>query len=126
MATKRIIPVQPEQPGPKQVTIQAEPVLGPDQEKHARRLGRAIRIVSAAQVIIATAIILAICYVGKTILVTLMVSVLLAFILAPVVNWLERIRLPRWLGALFAILLLLAITYSVTYFFYNRALQFIE
>jgi len=126
MATKRIIPDSSQQPGPKEVKIQAEPVLDSGQEKSARRLGVAVQIVSASQVIIAGAVVLAICYVGKLVLVTLMVSVLLAFILAPLVNGLERIFLPRWLAAFLAILLLLAITYGASYFFYNRAIQFVE
>ena len=126
MSTKRVIPEKPQQLGPQEVKPDAEVVLSPDEEKQTRRTGRAIQIVSAAQFIIAFAVVVAICYVAKSVLVTLMVSVLLAFILAPIVNGLERIKLPHWLASTVAILLLLGITYGASYFFYNRAVQFIQ
>ena len=77
-----------------------------------------------AQLLVATAVILAVCYVAKLVLVTLMVSVLLAFVLAPLVSVLERCRIPRPAGALVAILVLLAATYGASYFFYSRAVSF--
>lgn len=125
MSSKRVVPQQPKQLGPQEVKSKAEVVVRSDQEKQARRTAQAVRIVSAAQVTIAMAVVLAICYVGKLVLITLMLSILLAFILAPLVNWLERIHLSRWLASALAILLLLGITYGASYFFYNRAVQFI-
>jgi predicted PurR-regulated permease PerM len=65
--------------------------------------------------------ILALCYYGETVLVIMLVSVLLAFILAPVVDLLIRIRLPRGLAALLAILLFLAAIGGVFYYSYNQA-----
>jgi predicted PurR-regulated permease PerM len=67
---------------------------------------------------------LAICYVGKLVLITLMVSVLLAFLLEPLVSLLERIRIPRPAGAFVAVLLLLAAIYGGSYFLYGRAVSF--
>src|SRR5213079_2521971 len=52
--------------------------------------------------------ILAICYFGEETLVTILVSVLLAFILAPVADLFTRLRLPRWLAAAIAVGLLIA------------------
>jgi predicted PurR-regulated permease PerM len=65
-----------------------------------------------------------ICYFGKLVLVTLLVSILLTFMLEPIVGLLERLRLPRPLGALFAVLLLMGALYGISYFFYNRAVSF--
>ena len=71
--------------------------------------------------IIGIAGILALCYYGETVLVIMLVSVLLAFILAPIVDFLMRIRLPRSLAAFVAILLLLGAVAGVFYYSYNQA-----
>lgn len=125
MSSKRIVPPQPQKLGPQEVKPSAEAVIRSEHEVSQRR-ARALQIVSAAQLIIALAVVLALFYMGRAVLVTLMVSVLVAFILAPLVNWLERVSLPRWLASFLAILLLLVITYGASYFFYNRAVAFIE
>lgn len=65
--------------------------------------------------------ILALCYYGETVLVIMLVSVLLAFILAPIVDLLMRIRLPRGLAAFVAIMLLLASVAGIVYYSYNQA-----
>jgi predicted PurR-regulated permease PerM len=79
---------------------------------------------SGAQVIIAIAVVLGICYVGKLVLVVLLVSVLIAFMLGPIVEGLERVKVPRPVGAFIAILLVLALVWGGTYFFYSRAVSF--
>src|SRR3984885_1839350 len=65
--------------------------------------------------------ILALCYFGESVLVVMLVSVLLAFILAPIVDLFSYIRLPRSLSAGIAILLLFAALCGVVYFSYNQA-----
>jgi predicted PurR-regulated permease PerM len=87
---------------------------------------RAERIQTSAQVIVATAVVLALCSVAKPVLIVLLVSVLLAFTLAPIVDGLQRIRVPRSLGAVVALLMLLAVLYGMTYLFYNRAIAFVH
>ena len=110
MATRRITPPEPpSEDGPQLVPAP-----------------RSSRIGSGAQIIVATAVVLVMCYLGKLVLVTLLVSILLAFVLEPVVGLFERIRLPRSLGAFLAILLLLGVTYGASYFFYNRAVSFVQ
>jgi predicted PurR-regulated permease PerM len=52
------------------------------------------------------------------------VAILLAFVLEPLVGWLGRIRLPRPVGALVAVTLLVCLAGSLTFFFYNRAVGF--
>jgi predicted PurR-regulated permease PerM len=54
--------------------------------------------------IIAAGIVVAFCYWASTVLVTLVVSVLMAYFLDPVVNWLEDWHIPRALGALIVVL----------------------
>lgn len=79
---------------------------------------------TAAQVVIAVGVIFAIFYTGRLFLVTVMVSVLIAFLLEPAVNGLERLRLPRPAGALLAVVLALGLAGMATYFLYNRAVEF--
>src|SRR5271165_2043356 len=64
---------------------------------------------------------LALCYFGESVLVVMLVSMLLAFILAPIVDLLTYLRFPRSLAAAIAILLLLAALVGIVYFSYNQA-----
>ncbi len=63
---------------------------------------------------------LAFCYYGEGVLVVMLVSVLMAFILAPIVDLQSYLRIPRGLGAAVAILLLIAVLVGVVYFSYNQ------
>jgi predicted PurR-regulated permease PerM len=75
---------------------------------------------------IAVGVILTLCYVGKLVLIVLLVSILLAFILAPVADFLGILRLPRGLASLVAVLLLLTLLYGLTYATYNQAMNFAQ
>ena len=75
---------------------------------------------------IAVGVILALCYVAKLVLIVLLVSILLAFVLAPVVDFLGMLRLPRGVASLIAVLLLLALLYTLTYASYNEAANFVQ
>jgi predicted PurR-regulated permease PerM len=123
MATNRIIPPAAEQLRPQEVP-EAPKDAKELHRQEQRELGRALHAGSVAQIMIAIAVALVICYFGKLVLVTLMVSILITFMLEPIVSLLERVRLPRPLGALIAILLLLGVLYGISYFFYNRAVNF--
>ncbi len=125
MATNRIIPPGKEQLKP-QALPEAQASAGELQQQEERKINRALRAGSVAQIIVAVAAGLAMCYVGKLVLVTLLISVLITFMLEPFVVFLERIRVPRSAGAVLAVLLLLAATYGASYFFYNRAVSFIQ
>ncbi|PYV10145.1 MAG: hypothetical protein DMG23_08655, partial [Acidobacteria bacterium] len=71
--------------------------------------------------IIASAILLACMYYASSIVITLLCAVFIAFILDPGVKLMERARVPRWVGSLVMVLLLLAATYLVIYLIYDRA-----
>jgi predicted PurR-regulated permease PerM len=81
---------------------------------------------SAAQVIIAIATILAVCYIAKLVMITIASSLLLAFILEPMVWHLQRWRVPRAVGSFVALTLLLGSVYGVCHFSYNNALAFLD
>jgi predicted PurR-regulated permease PerM len=70
--------------------------------------------------------VLTLCYVAELVLVIILVSTLLAFILAPIVDLLGRFRVPRGLSSLLAVLLLLALVYGITYASYNEAANFLQ
>jgi len=76
--------------------------------------------------VIGIAGILALCYFGESVLVVLLVSVLLAFILAPIVDLLTYLRAPRSLAAAFAILLLLGALGGIVNYSYNQAATLVQ
>src|SRR6266403_2681443 len=77
-----------------------------------------------AEKLVALGVFLALCYFGKVVLATIMFSLLLAFSLEPIVEMLQRIRVPRSLAALIALGVLGAALYAVSYFSYVRASDF--
>lgn len=85
-----------------------------------------IQFVAMAQVVVAVAATIGLIYLLKTVMVTMLCSLLLAFVLDPIVVFLGRLRIPRSVGAGIALLLLLAVFAGLTFFFYNRALDFVE
>src|SRR6266404_2917885 len=82
------------------------------------------KVSSAATTIVATAVVLTICYISKPVLITLLVAILFAFLLEPIVNLFLRVRIPRPVGALIAMILAGALLYGMTYAFYSKAVDF--
>jgi predicted PurR-regulated permease PerM len=58
--------------------------------------------------------------------VVILVSTLMAFILAPIVDFLGRYRVPRGLSSMVAVLVLLLLLYGMTYVSYNQAANFAQ
>ncbi|MGH9406380.1 MAG: AI-2E family transporter [Terriglobia bacterium] len=81
---------------------------------------------SASLRIIAGAIIFVCAYYASSILMTLIVSILIAFVLDPGVRLLERIRFPRWLGAAIMVIFALGLIYLLVYLLYDRAVAFVD
>jgi len=74
--------------------------------------------------IIAAGIVIAFCYWASSVLVTLLVAVLMAYLLDPVVSMLERIRVPRALGSLIVVLVTLALIALLGWTLIERVDQF--
>ena len=72
------------------------------------------------------AAVLAICYFAEETLAVILISILIAFILAPVADLLERLRLPRSLAAGLSVALLLAALGGITYYGFNQASRLVE
>lgn len=106
-----------------EVAFHPEPVAEP-KGAPAIAPGRSPLAVSVR--IIAAAIIFASIYYASSIVITLICSILIAFVLDPGVKLMERLRLPRWLGALVMVLLSLAILYFAVYLLYDRLVGFAQ
>jgi predicted PurR-regulated permease PerM len=74
--------------------------------------------------VIAAAIILLFCYYAQGVVITLLLSILLAYFLDPAVEFLERWRLPRTLGAMLMVLILIAVLVAVGYGLGERTADF--
>jgi predicted PurR-regulated permease PerM len=87
-------------------------------------LHASVKAGSIAQIVVAVIAVLGLIYLLKLVLVTIFASILLAFILEPLVKGGQRLHIPRPVGAVIGILLLLALCGALSYFFYSRAVDF--
>jgi predicted PurR-regulated permease PerM len=76
--------------------------------------------------IVAAAIILLFLYYAQGVVITLLLSVLLAYFLDPAVEILERFHIPRPIGALIMVLILIAVLAAGGYGFWTRTSDFAE
>ncbi len=83
------------------------------------------RIATASGRIIAVAIVIACINFASTLVITLICAILIAFVLEPGVRLLERIHIPRWLGALLMLVLSIGLLYLIIYGIYDRVIAFI-
>lgn len=65
-------------------------------------------------------------YFGESVLAVLFFAILLSFMLSPVVQALEHFHIPRAMGALISMVLLLAVLYGITTASYTEALIFAD
>ncbi len=79
---------------------------------------------NASQRIIAAGIVFGFCYFAASVIMTLLLSILLAYLLDPFVEWLERWRVSRALGSLVVLLLALALVTGMAYLVFDRADHF--
>lgn len=98
-----------------QVEDQGVPMPEPDRTHEITRRHWAANIVGIAGI-------MALCYYGESVLAVVMISILVAFVLAPVVDALTWFHLPRGLAAFVAILLMMFVLIGIVYFSYNQAM----
>lgn len=84
------------------------------------------RAAAASLRVIAAAIVLACVYYASTIIITLICSIFIAFVLDSGVKSLERVRVPRWMGSMLMVLLMLAIASLGAYLLYDRAVALLD
>jgi predicted PurR-regulated permease PerM len=92
--------------------------------EEAEILHASVKAGSVAQVVVAAIAVLGLIYLLKLVLVTTLSAMLLAFILEPLVCRLTRIGIPRGIAALCAVVLIVTLAAGLTYFFYNRGVDF--
>src|SRR6266567_5450192 len=93
----------------------------PREKEYARLLGSTFSLR-----VIAAAIILLFAYYAQGVVITLVLSILLAYCLDPVVEFLERWHIPRTIGSMVMVLLLCAVIGAVGYGLWSRASDFVE
>ncbi len=77
--------------------------------------------------LLGVALIIGFAYYGESVLSVLFFAVLLSFVLEPLVEFFAiHLRLPRPLGALTAVLLMLVVLYGISYASYSRAIAFMD
>lgn len=76
--------------------------------------------------VIAAAIILLFAYYAQGVVITLVLSILLAYCLDPIVEFLERWSIPRTVGSMIIVLLLCAVLGAVAYGLWTRTSDFAE
>jgi predicted PurR-regulated permease PerM len=100
------------------------PAINLESPEEAEVIQASIKAGSVAQIVVAAIAVLGLVYILKLVLITTLVSLLLAFTLEPIVGGLHRIGVPRWAGALVAAALMVVLSAALTFFFYNRAVDF--
>jgi len=76
--------------------------------------------------IIAAGVVLGFCYFAASVVITLLLSVLLAYFLDPLVELLERFRVHRIVGSLLAVLLMLGVVVAAGWSLLDRVNQFAD
>ena len=74
--------------------------------------------------VLAAAIILLFCYYAQGVVITLLLSILLAYFLDPAVELLERVHVPRTVGSMMMVLILIAVLGAVSYGLGERTADF--
>jgi len=98
----------------------------PQTQEEGDELHRQMRASASATLVLAVLAMLAVCYFAKLPIIVLLLSILLAFILAPLADLFQRLRLPRSLAALIAMLLFMTVLYGIGQISYNKAVSFSE
>jgi predicted PurR-regulated permease PerM len=105
----------------------AAPVLVPGETvEEVEVLQASIKAGSVAQIVVAVIAVIGLIYLLKFVLVTTLVSVLLAYMFEPPVKWLARFRVPRGIGALIVVLSALTLFGGLADYSYNSAVQFTD
>ncbi len=85
---------------------------------------RMLHLQTTALLILASAAVITLIYLAKLILVVVLVSILLSFVLAPVVDGLSRFHVPHTVASLIAVMALVIGGAVVTYISSSKALEF--
>lgn len=114
-------------PEANQLNMSVESVVVPEQMvEEVEFLQSSVKAGTVAQIVVAATVVIGLIYLLKFVLVTALVSILLAYVLEPPVKWLGHVRIPRWLGSLLVVAAVLAMLGGLAYYSYNSAVQFAD
>jgi predicted PurR-regulated permease PerM len=97
-----------------------------DPEQRANLLHSSVRVGTVSQIIVAIIATIGLIYLLKIVLVTILVSLLIAYVLEPPVSWLNLLAVPRWVGALIVVTITGILALGILYFSYNSAEAFLD
>jgi predicted PurR-regulated permease PerM len=99
--------------------IETPPVAAP-------AVPKAVSRISTSLAIIATVVVVVCLYYASSVAITLIFSIFIAFVLDPGVKLLEKLHIPRWIGAILMLLATLAAFYLFGYLVYERLQVFVN
>jgi predicted PurR-regulated permease PerM len=79
-----------------------------------------------AQTVLGIGATLGLCYYAEKVLVVVLIAVLIAFVLAPIMDGLIRIHMPRGIAAAIAVLVLIACLAGLVYTSYSQAADLVH
>src|ERR1700730_10800657 len=83
-----------------------------------------ISISNVSLKLLAVALVLVFLYFAASVLITLLLAILIAYFLDPIVEGLERMRMPRTLASMITVLFLIGVLGAVGYGLYSRTSDF--
>src|SRR5437868_15019827 len=102
-----------------ETTETTQPVSTAGTQEEEDVLHASIKAGSVAQIVVAVIAVLGLMYLLKVVMVTTLSAVLVTFILEPVVHGLARLKIPRPVASMIAVVLIVALILGLAYFFYN-------
>src|SRR6202035_5933144 len=101
-----------------------EPVLSTAEVRPSPGPKPRILISNVSLKLLAVALILVFLYFAASVVITLLLAILIAYFLDPVVEFLEKMRMPRTLASMLTVLFLIGVLLAVGYGLYSRTSDF--
>jgi predicted PurR-regulated permease PerM len=101
-----------------------EPLLSTTESRRGPGPSHRVLISNVSLKLLALALILVFLYLAASVVITLLLSILVAYFLDPVVEFLEKMRMPRTLASMLTVLFLIGVLLAVGYGLYSRTSDF--
>ena len=101
-----------------------EPLLSATETRSSPGPSPRISTSSVSLKLLAVALILVFLYFAASVVITLLLAILIAYFLDPIVEFLERMRMPRTLASMITVLFLIGVLGAVGYGLYSRTSDF--
>ena len=101
-----------------------EPLLSATETRSSPGSSPRISTSSVSLKLLAVALILVFLYFAASVVITLLLAILIAYFLDPIVEFLERMRMPRTLASMITVLFLIGVLGAVGYGLYSRTSDF--